>query len=258
MRGAAGAPARRGASQSAAPPLAATCRRGAALPAPRQSAAAAVGRRAPPPSMRRASAAAAAAAAMPADVAAALAAWEALDADGAGGGGELRAMAAAADWPGLRERLCGRLEFGTAGLRAKMGAGFTRMNSITVQQTTQGLLTYLEAAAPGALASGGLVVGHDARHNSAVFARLVAACCAARGVRAHLFAGLAPTPFVANAAKQLGAAAGVMVTASHNQKEYNGYKARRWHRRLPLAVPRANALRRGNPSGARRPAPSPP
>lgn len=160
---------------------------------------------------------------------------------------------------------------GTAGLRAKMGPGFSRMNAVTVQQASQGLAAYLHdtcgerlaagerwggagghelqmpcaqpqlhstwvlgaqellsgftmtlaptggAAAPPPPA-GGVVVGHDARHHSLSFALIVAGVFLARGVRVHLLRGPCPTPWVAAGVSQLGAAAGVVVTASHNPK----------------------------------------
>ncbi|KAK3262883.1 hypothetical protein CYMTET_28287, partial [Cymbomonas tetramitiformis] len=110
----------------------------------------------------------------------------------------------------LEERLAQRLEFGTAGLRGLMGAGFSRMNSLTVVQTTQGLWKYLEAECPGA-EQRGVAIGHDARHGSARFAELAAAALAAKGVRVHLFNKLVPTPMLAYAVTHFGCAAGIMV-----------------------------------------------
>lgn len=124
----------------------------------------------------------------------------------------------------LEELMCKRLEFGTAGLRAKMGPGFNRMNAVTIQQTTQGLLRYLQQQAPQQLADNGVIIGFDARHNSKDYAHLAAAVFASAGVKVALPGGFVPTPFVAAGVALLGCAAGVMVTASHNTKEYNGYK----------------------------------
>jgi len=130
----------------------------------------------------------------------------------------------------LLDRFSGPLEFGTAGLRAKMGPGPARMNRVTVQLATQGLANYLlDETAPhnktgNDVRRAGVVVGHDARRGSARFARAAAAALASRGVRVFLFGTIVPTPFVAAGVAYLGAAAGVMVTASHNTKEYNGYK----------------------------------
>eukprot|EP00198_Chlamydomonas_reinhardtii_P000549 XP_001689884.1 phosphoglucomutase [Chlamydomonas reinhardtii] len=105
-----------------------------------------------------------------------------------------------------------------------MGPGTARMNAVVVQQTAQGLCVYLEAVAAEQLAAGGIVVGYDGRHGSKEFAALTGAVFASRGHRVALFRRVVPTPFVAAGVAELGAAAGVMVTASHNPKEYNGYK----------------------------------
>jgi phosphomannomutase len=128
--------------------------------------------------------------------------------------------AAAAD---LAERFGGRLAFGTAGLRGVIGAGPMRMNRLVVRQTTAGLADYLIAKTPGA-AERGVVIGHDARRGSRAFAEDAACVLAARGLRVHLAFAPWPTPVTAWAVGALGAAAGVMVTASHNPPEYNGYK----------------------------------
>ncbi|PNH00635.1 putative phosphoglucomutase-2, partial [Tetrabaena socialis] len=112
----------------------------------------------------------------------------------------------------------------TAGLRGLMGPGSSRMNAVVVQQTAQGLCRYLQQTCPGKLAAGGVVVGYDGRHGSAEFASITARVFAAEGVRVALFRRVVPTPFVAAGVAVLGCAAGVMVTASHNPKEYNGYK----------------------------------
>ncbi|KAG1656330.1 hypothetical protein FOA52_006662 [Chlamydomonas sp. UWO 241] len=117
-----------------------------------------------------------------------------------------------------------RMEFGTAGLRGLMGPGYSRMNQLVVQQTAQGLLRYLQQQSAQQLAEHGVVIGNDARHLSAEFARITAAVFVEAGVRVHLFPGFVPTPIVAAGVAVLSAAAGVMVTASHNPKEYNGIK----------------------------------
>ena len=126
-----------------------------------------------------------------------------------------------------KEAFSSRLEFGTAGLRGPMGCGLRCMNEVTVMQAAQGLVAHLLVAFPDA-PSRGLVVGWDHRAQGGLtsrrFALLTAAVCAARGVRCHLFSALVATPMVPFAILRLGAAAGVMVTASHNPKEDNGYK----------------------------------
>ncbi len=123
----------------------------------------------------------------------------------------------------LRDRFSGPLEFGTAGLRGVLGAGESRMNRAVVLRTAAGLGHYLRAHHPGA-ATQGVVIGYDGRRLSDVFARDTAEVLSAQGIVAHLSSGVCPTPMVAYAVTALGAAAGVMVTASHNPPEYNGYK----------------------------------
>ncbi|XP_036418899.1 glucose 1,6-bisphosphate synthase isoform X1 [Colossoma macropomum] len=129
----------------------------------------------------------------------------------------------------LRRRLCSRMTFGTAGLRAAMGAGFSLVNDLTVIQSTQGMYMYLAKCFPD-LCSRGLVVGYDTRAEecsgctSERLARLTAAVMLCKDVPVYLFSTYVPTPFVPYAVKKIGAAAGVMITASHNRKEDNGYK----------------------------------
>jgi phosphomannomutase len=136
---------------------------------------------------------------------------------------ELQALLDAGDEAQLEDRFGARLEFGTAGLRGVIGAGPNRMNRVVVIRTTAGLCEYLKREVPDA-AVRGVVIGYDGRRMSREFAEDVAVVCAGYGIKAHLFADLVPTPLVAFAVKDLGAAAGVMVTASHNPPEYNGYK----------------------------------
>ncbi len=115
------------------------------------------------------------------------------------------------------------LEFGTGGLRGIMGAGSNRMNIYTVGMATQGFANYINKAFPEGGKS--VVVGHDCRNNGRKFAESVADIFSANGIKVYLFEGLRPTPEVSFAIRKLGAVAGVNVTASHNPKEYNGYKA---------------------------------
>ena len=117
-----------------------------------------------------------------------------------------------------------RLSFGTAGLRARMGAGFSRLNSLTIIQTSQGLAQYLLEDERVSAATAGVVIGYDARHNSKKFAQLAAAAFIAKGIRVLWYEDLVHTPMVPFAVKQLRAAAGIMITASHNPKHDNGYK----------------------------------
>ncbi|KAL9000884.1 MAG: hypothetical protein Q9169_000639 [Polycauliona sp. 2 TL-2023] len=123
----------------------------------------------------------------------------------------------------LEQRLSTRLAFGTAGLRAQMGAGFARLNSLTIIQTSQGLAEYLLSTLPKA-ASAGIVVGHDARHNSDHFAHLAAAIFESKGMVVWWYEDIVHTPLVPFAVKMLQAAAGIMITASHNPAQDNGYK----------------------------------
>ncbi|MEO6651564.1 MAG: phospho-sugar mutase [Ilumatobacteraceae bacterium] len=123
----------------------------------------------------------------------------------------------------LVERFDGRLQFGTAGLRAAVGAGPNRMNRLVVRQAAAGLARYLLDTDPGA-ADRGVVIGFDARRKSDVFASDTARVMAAHGIRAMLFDQFVPTPVVAWSITGLDAAAGVVVTASHNPPADNGYK----------------------------------
>jgi phosphomannomutase len=124
----------------------------------------------------------------------------------------------------LADRFTGELEFGTAGLRGVLGAGPNRMNRAVVLRTTWGLAQEVLATFPDA-AQHGVVIGYDGRRYSREFALDTALVLAAAGVPAHLSAHPIPTPVTAFALTHLGAVAGVMVTASHNPPEYNGYKA---------------------------------
>jgi phosphomannomutase len=139
---------------------------------------------------------------------------------------ELRALLAAPDLAktDLADRFAGSLEFGTAGLRGVLGAGPNRMNRAVVLGTTWGLSRYLKENIPDA-APRGVVVGYDGRRMSREFAEDTAGVLAAEGLKVYFLIDVAPTPLTAFAVKKLGACAGVMITASHNPPEYNGYKA---------------------------------
>lgn len=115
------------------------------------------------------------------------------------------------------------LEFGTGGLRGIMGVGTNRINKYTVGMATQGYANYLKQTYPGGVVR--VAVAHDSRNNSRQFAEIVANVMAANGIKAFLFESLRPTPELSFTIRHLGCQGGVVLTASHNPKEYNGYKA---------------------------------
>ncbi len=115
------------------------------------------------------------------------------------------------------------LEFGTGGLRGLMGVGSNRMNKYTVGAATQGLANYLKINLPNDELK--VAIAHDSRNNSDKFARITAEVMAANGIQVYLFKELRPTPELSFAIRHLGCHSGIVVTASHNPKEYNGYKA---------------------------------
>jgi len=136
---------------------------------------------------------------------------------------EVQAMLDAEDKSALIDAFYQNLEFGTGGLRGIMGAGTNRMNKYIVGMATQGFANYINKAFAGK--NPAVVVGHDCRNNSRLFAETVADIFSANGIKVFLFEGLRPTPEISFAIRQLGAQAGVNITASHNPREYNGYKA---------------------------------
>lgn len=137
---------------------------------------------------------------------------------------EIRRMMASEDKTELIESFYRDLEFGTGGLRGIMGAGTNRMNIYTVGAATQGLSSYLKSQFPE-VAQIGVVIGHDCRNNSRLFAEISANIFSANGIKAYLFDELRPTPEISFAIRHLGCQSGIILTASHNPKEYNGYKA---------------------------------
>jgi phosphoglucomutase len=120
----------------------------------------------------------------------------------------------------LSDRFYTELEFGTGGLRGVIGGGYNRMNSYTVKKATQGLANYIKKAT----SNGSAVIAYDSRHFSATFALEAAKVFCANGIKTYLFTGLRPTPELSFAVRKLGATAGIVITASHNPPEYNGYK----------------------------------
>ena len=137
---------------------------------------------------------------------------------------EVQAMLDNEDKTDLVESFYKTLEFGTGGLRGIMGAGCNRMNIYTVGSATQGLANYLNEAFKD-LDQIAVVVGHDVRNNSRLFAETVANIFSANGIKVYLFEGPRPTPELSYAIRRLGCQSGVNITASHNPKIYNGYKA---------------------------------
>ncbi len=137
---------------------------------------------------------------------------------------EVRKMLDNADKTELVESFYQNLEFGTGGLRGIMGVGTNRMNIYTVGAATQGLSNYLNKNFKD-LKEIAVVVGHDCRNNSRLFAEVSANIFAANGIKVYLFDDMRPTPEMSFAIRQLGCQSGIILTASHNPKEYNGYKA---------------------------------
>ena len=123
----------------------------------------------------------------------------------------------------LEELFIKNLEFGTAGMRGELGPGTNRMNIYTVRKASEGLARYLLSQGEEQ-AKRGIVIAYDSRHQSPEFALEVAKTVGKHGIKSYLFKELRPTPELSFAVRHLQAAAGVMITASHNPPEYNGYK----------------------------------
>jgi phosphoglucomutase len=136
---------------------------------------------------------------------------------------EVEALLAAEDWKELEDRFYRDLEFGTGGLRGVIGGGYNRMNTLVVSRATQGLCDYLKKALPGKSLSA--CIAYDSRRCSDSFSWVAARVFAANGVKAYLFSSLRPTPELSFAIRRLKADTGIVVTASHNPPQYNGYKA---------------------------------
>ncbi len=136
---------------------------------------------------------------------------------------EVERMLTSSDPTELIDSFYNDLEFGTGGLRGIMGAGSNRMNIYTVGAATQGFANYINSMFPDEEKS--VCIGHDCRHHSREYAETTAAIFSANGITAYLFESLRPTPEMSFAIRQLGCKGGVIITASHNPKEYNGYKA---------------------------------
>lgn len=136
---------------------------------------------------------------------------------------EVKGLIERKDWKELEDRFYRDLEFGTGGLRGIIGGGFNRMNTLVVTRATQGLCDYLKEQFPTKSMSA--VIAYDSRRKSKEFSLATALVFAANGIKAYLFSSLRPTPELSFAIRMLGADTGVVVTASHNPPQYNGYKA---------------------------------
>lgn len=148
---------------------------------------------------------------------------------------EIRKLAEAEDKTELIESFYRDLEFGTGGLRGIMGVGTNRMNKYTVGAATQGLSNYLKSQFAD-IPQISVVIGHDCRNNSRLFAEISANIFSANGIKVYLFEDLRPTPEASFAIRHLGCQSGIILTASHNPKEYNGYKAY-WNDGAQLVAP---------------------
>ncbi len=135
---------------------------------------------------------------------------------------EIRQLVAAGHDEALTDAFYRSLEFGTGGLRGIMGTGSNRMNRYTLGMATQGLCNYLKQSFPDQEIK--VAIAHDSRNNSALFAEIVAGIFSGNGITAYLFDALRPTPELSFAIRYLGCQSGCVITASHNPKEYNGYK----------------------------------
>ena len=135
----------------------------------------------------------------------------------------IQALIDAGDQTALTDAFYKSLEFGTGGMRGEMGVGSNRMNRYTVGAATQGFANYLKKCLPGQKIS--VAIAHDSRNNSPEFTRIAANIFTANGIEVYLFPALRPTPQLSFTVRELGCQAGIVITASHNPKEYNGYKA---------------------------------
>ena len=132
----------------------------------------------------------------------------------------------------LEDRFYKDLSFGTAGLRGKVGVGTNRMNRFTVGRAAQGIADYIVRKGEDACKKG-VVIAHDPRHLSAEFSKMTALILSENGIRAYTFPSLRPTPELAFMIRHLGCVSGINITASHNPREYNGFKAYRSAPPLP-------------------------
>ncbi len=138
----------------------------------------------------------------------------------------------------IKERFYKDLEFGTGGLRGIIGAGSNRLNIYTVGRATQGLANYIQKAGTAAQ---GVAIAYDSRHMSVEFAHAAGCVLAANGIKAYVYPSLRPTPMLSFAVRKLGTTAGIVITASHNPPEYNGYKVY-WADGAQVSTPQDHAI----------------
>jgi phosphoglucomutase len=136
---------------------------------------------------------------------------------------QIQALIASGEQTALTDSFYKSLEFGTGGMRGEMGVGCNRMNQYTVGAATQGFANYLNKCLPNQKIK--VAIAHDSRNNSPEFTRIAANIFTANGIEVYLFPALRPTPQLSFTVRELGCQAGLVITASHNPKEYNGYKA---------------------------------
>lgn len=151
---------------------------------------------------------------------------------------EVRRLLDRNDEAELEDRFGSEMEFGTGGLRGIMAAGTNRMNTYTVARATQGLANYIHSQK---CRRPSVVIAYDSRHHSRDFARTTAEVLAANGIRVYLFRQLRPTPLLSFAVRLLGATAGIVITSSHNPKQYNGYKVY-WDDGAQVVPPHDNGI----------------
>jgi phosphoglucomutase len=151
---------------------------------------------------------------------------------------EIEKLVSSNDIKSLTDRFFRDLEFGTGGLRGIMQAGTNRMNRYTVMMATQGLANYIIAHSTG---NASIAIAFDSRNNSVLFAEETALVMAGNGIKVHIFEDLRPTPVLSFAVRHLGTIAGINITASHNPKEYNGYKVY-WNDGAQIISPQDEAI----------------
>jgi hypothetical protein len=143
----------------------------------------------------------------------------------------------------MKKMFCKRIDFGTAGLRGRMGAGYSQMNDLVVQQTAQGISKFvIEEFGSEACKERGIIIGYDGRHNSKAYAHITAAVFSYFGIKPLLMDDLVATPLVPYSIVRLKALCGIMVTASHNPKEDNGYKVY-WENGAQIIEPHDRLIR---------------